>query len=78
MNPQTIERFVKRFAPYGLRSEALCFRFTDWRKRRWPCRCRRLVLGMKVDRIERERIRTEGRAVVGCGIRCGGVIRGSA
>ena len=63
VNPQTIERFVARFAPYGLRSE-IVLPVYGLAEATLGVAAPPLGSGLKVDRIERNAFEREGRAVV--------------
>ena len=62
VNPQTIERFVTRFAPYGLRSE-IVLPVYGLAEATLGVAAPPLGSGLKVDRIERNAFEREGRAV---------------
>jgi fatty-acyl-CoA synthase len=62
VNPQTIERFVTRFAPYGLRSE-IVLPVYGLAEASLGIAAPPLGSGLKVDRIARDPFEREGRAV---------------
>lgn len=62
VNPQTMERFAARFAPYGFRREALAPVY-GLAEATLAVAFPRFAAGYKVDRIQREAFESEGRAV---------------
>ena len=68
---ETLERFAKRFAPYGFRREALMPVY-GLAEASLAVSVPRLGAGYKVDRIERALFESEGRAVSVARARCAG------